>query len=54
MVYRKPSKKSLKKRSQHGLILGVSEEAKVFAFFMEDKKVVNAQHVKYIETLSRT
>jgi hypothetical protein len=54
MVYRKPGKNSLKKRSQLSLILGVSEEVKGFrVYLMDDKKVVNTQHVKYIETLSR-
>ena len=47
-------KNSLKKRSQRGIILGVSEEVKGFrVYLMDDKKVVNTQHVKYIETLSR-
>jgi hypothetical protein len=54
MVYRSPGKYSLKKRSQCGLILGVSEEVKGFrVYLMDDKKVINTQHVKYIETLSR-
>jgi hypothetical protein len=54
MVYRKPGKNSLKKRSQRGLILGVFEEVKGFRIYLlDDKKVVNSQHVKYIETLSR-
>jgi hypothetical protein len=54
MVYRSPGKNSLKKRSQCGIILGVSEEVKGFrVHLMDDKKVVNTQHVKYIETLSR-
>jgi hypothetical protein len=42
MVYRKPGKNSLKKRSQRGLILGVPEEVKGFrAYIIDDKKVVN-------------
>jgi hypothetical protein len=54
MVYRKPGKNSLKKRSQRGLILGVSEEVKGFlVYLMDDKKVVATQHVKCIQTLSR-
>ncbi len=54
MVYRKPGKNSLKKRSQRGLILGVSEKVKGFrVYLMDDKKVVTTQHVKYIQTLSR-
>jgi hypothetical protein len=54
MVYRKPGKNSLKKRSQCGLILGISEEVKGFrVYLMDDKKVVTTQHVKYIQTLSR-
>jgi hypothetical protein len=54
MVYHKPGKNSLKKRSQRGLILGVSEEVKGFrVYLMDDKKVVTTQHVKYIQTLSR-
>ena len=54
MVYRSPGKNSLKKRSQRGIILGVSEEVKGFrVYVMDDKKVVTTQHVKYIETLSR-
>ncbi len=54
MVYRSPGKNSLKKRSQCGIILGVSEEVKGFrVYLMDDKKVVNTQHVKYIETLYR-
>jgi hypothetical protein len=54
MVYRKPGKNSLKKRSQRGLILGISEEVKGYrVYLMDDKKVVNTTHVKYIQTLSR-
>jgi hypothetical protein len=54
MVHRKPGKNSLKKLAQLGLILGVSEEVEGFrVYLMDDKKVVNTQHVKYIETLSR-
>jgi hypothetical protein len=54
MVYRKPGKNLLKKRSQRGLILGVSEEVKGFrVYLMDDKKVITTQHVKYIQTLSR-
>ena len=54
MVYRKPGKNSLKKRSQRGLILGISEEVKGFrVYLMDDKKVVTTAHVKYIQTLSR-
>jgi hypothetical protein len=49
MVYRKPAKNSLKKRSQRELIMSVSEEV----YLLDDKKVVNTQHVQYIETLSR-
>jgi hypothetical protein len=30
MVYRKPGKNALQKRSQRGLILGISEEGKGF------------------------
>ncbi len=53
MVYRKPGKKSLKNQSQRGLIPGASEAVKGFrSYLMDDKKVVNTQHVKYIETLS--
>ncbi len=44
MVYGSPGKNSLKKRSQRGIILGVSEEVKGFrVYLMEDKKVVNTQ-----------
>jgi hypothetical protein len=51
MVYKSRGKNSLKKRSQRGIILGVSEEVKGFrVYLMDDKKVVNTQHVKYIET----
>jgi hypothetical protein len=47
-------KNLIKKRSQRGIILGVSEEVKGFRdYLMDDKMVVNTQHVKYIETLSR-
>jgi hypothetical protein len=54
MVYRKPGKNSLKKRSQRGVILGISEEVKgCRVYLVNDKKVVVTQHVKYIETLSR-
>jgi hypothetical protein len=54
MVYRKPGKNSLKKRSQRAVILGISEEVKGYrVYLMDDKKVVVTQHVKYIETLSR-
>ncbi len=54
MVYRKPEKNSLKNRSQRGLILGVSEEVNDFrVYLIDDKKVANTQHVKYIQTLSR-
>jgi hypothetical protein len=48
MVYRKAGKNSLKKRSQRGLILGVSEEVKSFLVYLMDDKVVTTQHVKYI------
>jgi hypothetical protein len=51
MVYRKPGVNSLKKHSQRGLILGVSEEVKCFhVYLLSDKKAVNTQHVQYIET----
>jgi hypothetical protein len=54
MVYRKPGKNSLQKRSQCGLILGISEEVKGFwVYLMDDKKVVTTAHVKCIQTLSR-
>ncbi len=54
MVYRSPGQNSLKKRSQRVIILCVSEEVKGFrVYLMDEKKVVNTQHVKYIETLSR-
>jgi hypothetical protein len=43
----------LKKRSQRGIILGIFEEVKGFhVYVMDNKKVVNTQHIKYIETLS--
>jgi hypothetical protein len=55
MVYRKPGKKSLRKRSQRGLILGVSEEVKGYTvYLMDDKKVITTKDVKNIATLSGT
>jgi hypothetical protein len=40
MAYRSPGKNSLKKRSQRGIILGVSEEVKGFhVYLMDDKKL---------------
>ncbi len=51
--YRKSGKNSLKKRSQRGLILGISEEVKgCRVYLMDHKKVVTTQHVKCIQTLS--
>jgi hypothetical protein len=53
MVHRNPAKTSLKKCFESDLVLGVSEEVKYFRVYsMDDKSVVNTQHVKYIETLS--
>lgn len=54
MIYWSPGKNSLKKRSQRGFILGVSEEVKGFReYLIDDRKVVTTEHVKYIESLSR-
>jgi hypothetical protein len=38
MVYRSHGKNSLKKRSQRGIILGVSEELKGFRVYLMDDK----------------
>jgi hypothetical protein len=52
MVYRKPGKNSLKKRSQRGLIIGVSEEVKGFrVYLMDDKKVVSTHTLKRYQEL---
>ena len=54
MVYRNPGKNALRKRSQRGLILGMSEEVKGYTVWLrEANKVITTQHVKNIETLSR-
>ncbi len=47
MLYRKPGKNSLKKRSQREKVKGF------LVYLMDDKKVVTTQHVKYIQTLSQ-
>jgi hypothetical protein len=50
MVDRPPGENSLKKRSQRGIILGFPKEVKGFrVHLMDDKKVVNTQHVKYMK-----
>ena len=52
-VYRDPRKNSLLKRSQRGIIVGVSEETKGYKVLLpRENKVVVTQHVKDIETLS--
>uniref|UniRef100_A0AAV1T508 Uncharacterized protein n=1 Tax=Peronospora matthiolae TaxID=2874970 RepID=A0AAV1T508_9STRA len=52
-VYRDQRKNSLLKRSQHGIIVGVSEETKGYKVLLtRENKVVVTQHVKDIATLS--
>uniref|UniRef100_A0AAV1UMW7 Uncharacterized protein n=1 Tax=Peronospora matthiolae TaxID=2874970 RepID=A0AAV1UMW7_9STRA len=52
-VYRDPRKSSLQRRSQTGIIVGVSEETKGYKVLLQrENKVVVTQHVKNISTLS--
>jgi hypothetical protein len=54
MVYRDSNGRTFKKRATRGIILGIPEETKGYIVYLkEDQKVVNTQHVKFIETLSR-
>lgn len=54
-VYRDPSNKTFSQRAQQGMIIGIGEEVKGYRVYLpEDKKVVTSQHVRNIETLSKT
>uniref|UniRef100_A0AAV1V2L8 Uncharacterized protein n=1 Tax=Peronospora matthiolae TaxID=2874970 RepID=A0AAV1V2L8_9STRA len=52
-VYRDPRKNSLLQRSGRAIIVGISEETKGYKVLLpRDNKVVVAQHIKNIETLT--
>jgi hypothetical protein len=54
MVYR-PSNKTFNPRATRAIILGRSEETKGFVVYLiKEKKVTTTQHVRNIETLSKT
>ncbi|GMF58755.1 unnamed protein product [Phytophthora fragariaefolia] len=54
-VYRDPSNKNFSQRAQQGMIVGIGEEVKGYREYLpKDKKVVTSQHVRNIETLSKT
>jgi hypothetical protein len=53
MVYRDSNGRTFKKRATQGIILGIPKESKGYVVYLkEDKKVINTQHIKYIENLS--
>jgi hypothetical protein len=54
LVFRESNGHIFSKRATRGIILGIPEETKDYVVYLkEDKKVINTQHVKYIETLSK-